>query len=311
MNILTELVSLLADEKESLTNALYKLKILAVRVSNQELLKWVNQELNGYDSNEKLPEYRKTPGILKGSFHNGFQAVANQNIPTFGFPEELINYVSKVSIIENISIVEDRAKKEEETVRIAIPAEITAFIMEYLKKNNSTARGYTLYNNYIIINTAAYKNIISRIRNNALDLTLALEKEVGLEVDIEEVIKKKDKINQVIHNHMSNITNIGDGNLVNTGDHNDITQNTVIQKGNFEQLKQALSQAGLDSKDIDELENIIKDDNTNVEKKELGDGVKQWLKQITLKYWDKGKKIGLGVITHIASKLIEMYLFGA
>ncbi len=312
MNILTEITNLLADEKESLTNGLYKLKLLGARIKNEELLNWVNKELNGYDKDEELPEYRKTGGLLKGSLSNGYYNMENQTIPTFNFPPELRDFVTKIEINQNISIVEDFAYKKDDSVTLALPAEISAFVMKYIKEYNHTAMGYSLYNAHILVSTKAYKDVIMKVRNHALDLTLTLENEMGYEVEIEEIIRKKEDINQIIHNYMTqnNITNIGDGNLVNTGDNNTISQNTVIQKGNFDQLRQTLSQIGIEEEDIKELEDIVKDDNTDVEKQEFGDGVKGWLKKVTMKYWEKGKQLGLGAISSVAGSLISKFLFG-
>lgn len=312
MNVLTEIVNLLADEKGSLTNGLYKLKLLASRIKNVELLEWINRELNGYDDDKDLPEYRKTVGLLKGSFSNGFYNQVNQSIPTFNFPPELIDFISNYKIYQNISIIEDYANKAEDSLPMSIPAELSAFMMKFIQEYNPTARGYSLYNVYLLISTKAYKNILMNVRNYALDLSLALEGELGYEIEIDEIIKKREETNQIIHNYMTqnNITNVGDGNLVNTGDNNTISQNTVIQKGDFEQLRQSLSQIGLETEDINELESIVKEDNTDIEKKEFGDGVKGWLKKMTMKYWEKGKQLGLGAISSVAGSFISKFLFG-
>jgi len=312
MNVLTEIVNVLANEKESLTNGLYKLKLLASRIKNVELLKWINKELTGYNDDKELPQYRKTTGILKGSFTNGAYNLTNQTIPTFNFPPELCDIVSNYTILQNISIIEDYANRTEDNLPLAIPAELSAFMMKFIQEYNHTAQGYSIYNVHLLISTKAYKNILMNVRNYALDLALALESELGYEIEIEEIIKQKEETNQLIHNYMTqnNITNFGDGNLVNTGDNNTITQNTVIQKGNFDQLRQTLSQMGLEEEDINELENIVREDNTDMEKQEFGDGVKGWLKKMTLKYWEKGKQLGLGAISSVAGNLISKFLFG-
>jgi len=312
MNVLTEIVNLLADEKGSLTNGLYKLKLLASRIKNGELLNWINKELNGYEDDKELPKYRISSGLLKGSFTNGYYNQVNQSIPTFNFPSELIDFFSNYKIYQNISIVEDYANKAEDSLPMAIPAELSAFMMKFIQEYNPTARGYSIYNVHLLVSTKAYKNILMNVRNYALDLALTLESELGYEIEIEEIIKQKEETNQLIHNYMTqnNITNFGDGNLVNTGDNNTITQNTVIQKGNFDQLRQTLSQIGLEEEDINELESIVREDNTDVEKQEFGEGVKGWLKKMTIKYWEKGKQLGLGAISSIAGNLISKFLFG-
>ena len=310
MNVLTEIVTLLADEKESLTNGLYKLKLLATRIKNVELLTWVNRELNGYDDEKDLPVYRKTAGLLKGTFSNGYRNLVNQTIPTFNFPPELVNFTSNWPILQNISIVEDFANRAEDSLPMAVPAELSAFMMKFIKEYNPTAIGYSLHNVHLLISTVAYKNVLMNVRNYALDLALALESELGYEIEIGEIIRKKDETNQIIHNYMTqnNITNIGDGNLVNAGDNNTVSQNTIIQKGNFDQLRQALSQVGLDNEDIDELEEVLKEDNTDADKKQFGDGTKGWIKKMVDKYFDAGTQIGFGAIGSTIANLLSTFL---
>ena len=64
MNILTEIVDLLSDEKNSLASALLKMKVLSSRLNNHELSEWIDKEINGYNNKDMLPEYRKFPALL-------------------------------------------------------------------------------------------------------------------------------------------------------------------------------------------------------------------------------------------------------
>ena len=58
-------MSLLREIQEATTNPNYRLadvlrlsKILAARLSHQELRNWVEKELNGYKSSDVIPQYR-------------------------------------------------------------------------------------------------------------------------------------------------------------------------------------------------------------------------------------------------------------
>lgn len=314
MNVLTETVNFLADEKGSLTNGLYKLKLLASRIKNVELSNWINKELNGYEKEDVLPDYRITSSQLIGYFTNGYQDLPNQQIPFYVLPENFYNVIApNYAIYQSIPIVQDFANHKDDSIELMLDATLAAILTQCMyKKDMIRGHGVRLYKLNVRVSTKSYTNILMSVRSYAMDLALALESELGYEVEIKEIIKRKEETNQIIHNYMTqnNITNIGDGNLVNTGDNNTITQNTVIQKGNFDQLRQTLSQIGLEAEDINELEDIVKNDNTDVENQEFGDRVKDWLKKMTIKYWEKGKQLGLGAISSVAGSLISNFLFG-
>ena len=90
---------------------------------------------------------------------------------------------------------------------------------------------------------------------------LKLEQNFGYEIEMQELIHKKNDVNKIINNIMSQtiITNIGDGNLVNSGDKNIIDNEVTITKSNFDELKAILEKNGVQENDIQELQEILID----------------------------------------------------
>ena len=61
----SNIIKQLANNEVSVSTALNRLLIIASDIENDELYSWVDQELNGYEVYDNLPEYRKiTPLIL-------------------------------------------------------------------------------------------------------------------------------------------------------------------------------------------------------------------------------------------------------
>jgi len=61
--MLKELIHNLANDKISLSSGLRQAKVIAKKIKNQDMLEWIDNELNGYeidpdDSNYNLPPYR-------------------------------------------------------------------------------------------------------------------------------------------------------------------------------------------------------------------------------------------------------------
>ena len=50
--------------------ALEILDLLLENINDQKIKKWVNAEINGYDSDEELPKYRIVPANLSGTIKN-------------------------------------------------------------------------------------------------------------------------------------------------------------------------------------------------------------------------------------------------
>ena len=133
MNALSEIVNLLADEKESLTGGLFKLKLLAARIQNKELFEWVNKELNGYDENDVLPEFRIVSSQLIGYFTNGYHDLPNQHIPFYVLPENLYNVIApNYAIHQSIPIVQEFANYKDDTVALMQDAALAAVMCQYM-----------------------------------------------------------------------------------------------------------------------------------------------------------------------------------
>ncbi|MEA4916304.1 hypothetical protein [Proteiniphilum sp.] len=310
MNVLTEIISLLSNERESLTNGLYKLKILASRIKNNELLNWINKELNGYEDEDVLPNYRVGDVLLKGTYINQIgHSIPDQPIPAFKFSERLEYFAKKINITQGISIIENIANSEDDSISYSVPAELGAIITNIIREYNPTARRFNLINLHRVVSVISYKNILIKVRNHALELALALEVEMGYEVEIEEIIKNKGEANQIIHNYMTqNITNIGDGNSITIGNNNKIDQNLNIQKGDFNQLKNELSQLGLEDHDIDDLQEVLESEKDNNESEQLGKKTQGWIRRMGDKLIKNGKKIGVEFGITTLTAIIRAYL---
>lgn len=60
MSLLRDIQNSAIDENTSIITLLRRCHVLAARLGNEDFSNWVNQELNGYSSQDTLPEYRRT-----------------------------------------------------------------------------------------------------------------------------------------------------------------------------------------------------------------------------------------------------------
>lgn len=305
MNILTEIVDLLSDEKNSLASALMKLKVLSSRVGNTELSNWIGKEIGGYKETENLPTYRIHPLIIKCKYMNGNWHVPNHELPITIFPEQFRNNLKNVKLCQDILSLESISNEKE--IKFNISSSYLSFVNAYYQ--NQGNRYFSAYKIWGETSATGIRETLSSVRNYAFNLVLKLEETLGYEIEMQELIRKKDIVNQTINNIMNQtvITNKGDGNLINSGDNNSIENSVNITKSNFEQLREVLSKNGLQDSDIKELRSIIVDEPVLVNNR-FGTKVNLWIQKMIAKALDGTWQISVGTAgTLLAESLMKYY----
>ena len=90
MSLLRQIQDATVDPKYQLADILRMCKILAARLGHNDFKKWIEQELNGYENLEQLPDYRILRNLgCRGNFFGSFGAgIKNAPIPTTYLPED-------------------------------------------------------------------------------------------------------------------------------------------------------------------------------------------------------------------------------
>jgi len=90
MEILRQIISDILDQGVSVSVILRKAKVLAAQLGSTELGEWASGELDGYDSFDDLPDYRKLTTAASGQWTNGYWMVNNHSVPMFKIENENI-----------------------------------------------------------------------------------------------------------------------------------------------------------------------------------------------------------------------------
>lgn len=107
MRLLDEIISLAASEQGSVATLLRKCLILAHMLKNDRLKLWTEKELNGYDSEDEVPEYRKTAATAKGLFVGPFGAmIHDQPLPSALIEKEHRRMADSVALFQPIASYE-------------------------------------------------------------------------------------------------------------------------------------------------------------------------------------------------------------
>ena len=225
MHLIEVILNDLMDNNVSLTVPLSKTKVLATRISNKDLLAWVNKELGGYDTDDSVPNYRITQGKLKGDFLYGNKQGTNFPI-TLETSEKTYQRVHTAHFKESVSQLESLSKSESRMLKYEFHAPLTRSIEKLLQEVNGPY--FQLFSAGLSIPTGFVREILSSIHSRLLDLILALETEFGLEAEISRLKSNNDFITNYV---TTTINNLGDGNVTNTGANANVDAEISILKG--------------------------------------------------------------------------------
>ena len=68
MKLINDIVEAITATKEPISDTLRRCLVIAFKLKNDTLKTWLEKELNGYENDDKLPDYRTARGVAKGLF---------------------------------------------------------------------------------------------------------------------------------------------------------------------------------------------------------------------------------------------------
>lgn len=277
MKLIDDIIEILSSENCNLENALIKTKILLHKMGEKSLLTWVNQELNGYDNIESVPDYRKVQNIVIGSFQNYTTRYTNHPIPIMHLKDKELDFFTIIKFSDSISTIESLSKGED-TLYFSLELDFAPL----LTKNLDSSLNVTNLKRQVA--KSQILGILTQIRSRLLDFILDVSEKIPEDISNKDIKSKSKEIDtKEIFNNA-----IFDGNItINIGDNN---KNKSIQiKNNFENLLKKLKDYDLNSEDLKNLKDSIEEDKITINhgKKEFGRNVKNWLQNMSTKTRDK------------------------
>lgn len=198
------LIQDLLQKNCDLENIMLRLKVILFYLENEDNLKWIDQEINGYSKEEKVPDYRVatlTPYISMVDGINfyknilaGYGAVKNS--------EDLQKIIS-YEIRDGINSV-----KEDPNLRFYY----NDFIRNIFTDSIEGRRAF-IVEAYGKIDVGAMDRVRSVVKNKVLSILLVLEKKYGSldNYDPSEISEEEKKeVSQIIKNYIT----MGDNNTI-------------------------------------------------------------------------------------------------
>ena len=188
-----------------------RLLVIANKIHNTKLADWIVKELNGYDANDRIPEYRKTSSrnIIYSGINGAYQ-ITNQPLAPGYLNEETIEKVKDFSIFESIYDVEERKKLGKETPQLY--RDLTGLAGEVYQNTKDEATGIGVQCTSIrqVISSEVYSRVYASVKTRVINTLCAFE-EAGVDIDAADVENAKRSVDFDAQNFEMYQTVIVDG----------------------------------------------------------------------------------------------------
>jgi hypothetical protein len=251
MSLLRDIQGAATDPNIDVATLLRKAKILASRLKNQELARWVDSELDGYPDAKDLPPYRILAVSSRGTLINRWRTV---HLPEAGvmsslIPAEFRGWAETAYLIASVSAYDSLIKQSDSGGMLAVdwPQEIAV---------KFGAVGYAQLEclaAWQVIPVSALVAVIETVRNRVLSFALEIEEEApdAGEAPPGAMPMPQDRVGQVFHTViMGGVNNVAPG-AVN------LSQSHTVQQGDVSSLIGYLKSLGVGLSEIHSLEKIL------------------------------------------------------
>jgi hypothetical protein len=240
MSVFEEIKNDLVSDDASLSSILRKTKIVASRLQYQEFEEWIDCELGGYPSEDKLPDYRKGNTISCGNFFNTLREQINDaQIQTSHLPEKIHDYATNLAMTQGVGALANllSTNPQDDTIKVSWPTNLARVL------SNQIYEGFECHSAYHILPKNFIQQILEDIRTRSLSFILAIEKEFPVEVQDEAGIGKipSENVRQVFeinifggNQSISQIQqNQGDVQLGDKIELRDVEQSVILTRGSI------------------------------------------------------------------------------
>lgn len=249
MSILLEIQRDAMDENSSISNLLRKCLFLACKTGSVQFKNWVLHELNGYDAEEDVPDYRVISCQSKGDFSRPGGILKNLDINIEQLGDDIYNLYSEFIVTISAASIESLVlnAKNDGAVSIRRPWDpaMTACVSSMIYQNMNCISAWSESPVSLFVGT------LDKIKTTILTFALDLSDKLP---DIEDIklSKQNEKIvTQTFNNHV-----YGSANIANASEN--FNQNVQSQSDELiNKLLSELLQLKEQGKDVDTIDTVI------------------------------------------------------
>lgn len=249
MKLLNELIDLLGDDNASLNSVLIKAQILAHRIGDEELGRWVEHEVRGYPSDSQVPPYRILHLTLVGHVSNGYYHYNNQTLPTHHIDPDVREKLTTNRVTDSVSAIADWANRDD--IAVTIPSAALGLLSEPFSETYYVQQAWGRFG------VGAGQSILTEVRSRLLEFCLKISDKIPADTPETDVRDEAERAGA--HDIFRNAV-FGDNAtvVVGSGSVQDVTNS--VHKNDLQSLLLELHSAGLRQEDLTKLEQAIECD---------------------------------------------------
>ena len=292
--IVIQLQEMASDSQNHLPDLLRKALLISSKLGLNDFKSWVTSELNGYESDEDIPNYRIIGSQLKvRNPYHGYQPFIIED-------GEFARLISEVKIFESVESLQHLVSRSgsKNQLTFPFPPEQKAILMRMQS-------GFAQLEPTRIIGSNQVKSVLEQVRTQLLDWALQLEARGILGDGIsfseeEKAIASKNQSAISIQNFQGVLGDVSGGNISQT-------MSMTITPGNFDSLANYFRQQDVEEEDIKSLEMAITHDPEAKKAGAFGPKVSGWIGKMTSKAADGSWAISVGAAGSLLATAIEKF----
>jgi len=177
-----KIIKEIQDKNILVSDLLRRAKVIATKLNQEDTIKWINLELDGYGEGDDIPSYRKLSGKVK--FYNpyyGWQPVIFSN-------SEHEEKISNRFIKQGVGQIEELLNNKTQEYSISYPASVAKEILLGSPFQTDVS---------LFIDRSSLVGELDKVRNLLLDWAVGLESK-GIETEGEEFSSEQKREAQII-----------------------------------------------------------------------------------------------------------------
>jgi AbiTii len=297
MKLLDDIIEGAVSDTQPIGTVLRKCLLLERQVKNEKFRIWLDNELDGYDNIDELPDYRTFDSISRGFFVGfGGSQINDQPLSLHVMEKNHQKLVDKVRLSQPAASYEGGSTKATDA-SLPWPPILTTMYQKKFIANFVLNRAWQEVPGSCIV------GLVETVRNRILRFALDIQDQLGEDKDSASQLPAETVERSVINN-------IYGGNVFIAAHAETISQvaQTNIVAGDTGGLFEALSKLGVTEEGIKALKHDIEADKQDGQPS-LGPKTMGWLTDIGKYLGTEGVKIGVEVAKKAATKWI-MQQFG-
>ncbi|MBB1293382.1 hypothetical protein [Pseudoalteromonas sp. SR41-4] len=289
-SIILELQADAMNDNISIQSLLRKAFTIAIKLSIEDSRQWIEAEMNGYNSGNEVPMYRRIKGELQAI------NIIRGPIPVQIDDNEMEDTLSVFHFRQSIAEIEGIISKHDKGFLIPFTGSQLSALQDLFQAK---------YPFRLSFSATSLVPVVDNVRNTILQWALKLEQEgvtgEGLSFSNEEVKKAHMSRNINIKNFQGVLGDITDSEL---------TQNlemTISESNNFEELTKYLSKHNVPENDIAELKDAIESDGPISDTAQIGSNVSSWIGNMCSKAANGSWAISLATAANVLGTGISKF----